>query len=352
MIRDLPRGRFDAYLRTHYYSHKPSMLPRFSMGCGAIFMIQRVQPIDATTPSRGAIGETDPLLLEEMIALVAARGLDVVSPDEMRRRLVERDFSRRFILFSFDGAYRSILDTVLPLFEKRAMPFAVYAGSDYLGTGRMPWWLALEALVEGSERLAIEIGGEQAEHRCRSALEKQQVFAALFQRLGGMEPEARETLLATASKAHGVDLAASAAAEMLSGAELKGLAGNALVTVGSQAGGTQALSELSFDGARESIAQSLAMLEVALGERPRHLAFPGGIKANVTARDVALARELGLETAMTAIEGALWKEHAGELLALPRIALDNDPATLVRALMLSSGGLTDAGQPISRAAIA
>lgn len=336
VIRELPRGPFDAYLRAHY-SDRPSTLPRFSMGCGAIFMIERVRPLDTSLSPRGALAETDPLLLEEMITLVAARGLDVVSPGEMRRRLLERDLGRRFIVFSFDGAYRSILDTVLPLFERRAMPFAVYAGSDYLDCGRVPWWLALEALVEGNERVSIEIGEEKHDHRCRSSREKQDVYAQLFRSLAKQEPGKRQMQLEKASAKHGPDIAAVAQREMLGAEELKRLAGNQLVTVGSQAGGMQPLSELSFDGAQDALAVSLAALEVATGERPRHLAFPGGAKANVTVRDVKIAQEMGLETAMTGIEGALWPEHARELLALPRIALDNDPATLVRALMLGGG---------------
>ena len=136
------------------------MLPRFAMGCGAIFMIQRVKPLDASLTARGAVAETDPLLLEEMVALVAARNLDVVSLAEMRRRLSERDLGTRFVAFTFDGAYRSILTNVLPLFEKRGMPFAVYAGSDFLGTGQTPWWMALEALFQSNERLSLDIDGE------------------------------------------------------------------------------------------------------------------------------------------------------------------------------------------------
>ena len=89
LIRELPRGPFDAYLRAHYFTAQTGVLPRFSMGCGAIFMIQRVIPLDASLTARGAVAETDPLLLEEMFALVAAQGLDVVSLAEMRRRLVE-----------------------------------------------------------------------------------------------------------------------------------------------------------------------------------------------------------------------------------------------------------------------
>ncbi len=110
MIRELPRGPFDAYLRAHYFTAGPSVQPRFAMGCGAIFMIQRVMSISASLTARGAVAETDPLLLEEMVALVAAQNLDVVSLAEMRRRLVEGELDRRFVTFTFDGAYRSILD--------------------------------------------------------------------------------------------------------------------------------------------------------------------------------------------------------------------------------------------------
>ena len=336
MIRELPRGPFDAYLRAHYFTGRPSVLPRFTMGCGAIFMIQRVMPLDASLTARGAVAETDPLLLEEMVALVAAQNLDVVSLGEMRRRLLERELDRRFVTFTFDGAYRSILATVLPLFEKRNMPFAVYAGSDFLGTGQTPWWMVLEALFHRNERLSLEIDGETIEVRCRSRQDRVDAYARVHQLLARMDGDKRASLVRKQCEIYGLDMQALAAREMLSPEELKRLDAHGLVTVGSNAGGLHALSELGFDSARETIAGSLDILEAATGRRPLDLAFPGASVAAVTARDVDIARELGFETAVTAIEGALWPEHVRELLVLPRIALDNNPATLVRALMLGS----------------
>lgn len=334
MIRELPRGPFDAYLRAHYFTAQPNVLPRFTMGCGAIFMIQRVMPVDASLTAHGAVAETDPLLLEEMVALVAAQNLDVVSLAEMRRRLTERDLEQRFVTFTFDGAYRSILTSVLPLFEKRGMPFAVYAGSDFLGTGRTPWWLALEALFHRNERLSLDIDGQTVEVRCHSPEDRLDAYARVHQLLSQMDGGKRTSVVQNLCENSGLDVQALASREMLSPEELKQLDAHDLVTVGSNAGGLYALSELDFDSARETIATSLDALEAVIGRRPRDLAFPGASVAGVTARDVDIARELGLETAVTAIEGALWPEHARELHVLPRIALDNNPATLVRALML------------------
>ncbi len=346
MICELPRGPFDAYLRAHYFTAEPGMLPRFSMGCGAIFMIQRVVPLENSLVARGAVAETDPLLLEEMVALVAAQHLDVVSVAEMRRRLVEGELDRRFVTFTFDGAYRSILTSVLPLFEKRGMPFAVYAGSDFLGSGQVPWWMALEALFHRHQRLPFDIEGKRVEVPSGSRQERLDAYARVHQWLTRIGGGKRASLVRKECETYGLDLPALASREMLTAAELKQLDSHELVTVGSNAGGMHTLSELGFDLARESLAASLDALETAIGRRPRDLAFPGGSAGEVTARDVNIARELGFDTAMTAIEGALWPEHARELLVLPRIALDNNPATLVRALML--GGETPALETLER----
>ncbi len=78
------------------------------MGCGAIFMIHRVSPPERCLTSGTPVSATDPGMLEEMVSLVVALKLDVISLAEMQRRLMAGDLSRRFVCFTFDGAYRSV----------------------------------------------------------------------------------------------------------------------------------------------------------------------------------------------------------------------------------------------------
>jgi peptidoglycan/xylan/chitin deacetylase (PgdA/CDA1 family) len=308
------------------------------MGCGAIFMIHRVYPLNAGSASRGMIPETDPQLLREMINLVAAKGLDAVSLSEMRSRLESGPQDRPFVCFTFDGAYKTVRDIVLPMFAERGMPFAVYAATDYLGNHELPWWLALQALVEGCERLSFALGGgEQADFRCRAADEKQAVFALLFRRLSRLDARVRQQMLDGILKKHGIDKAAAAEREMLAPDELRALAETDIVTIGALCGGDRSISEFSYDQARQVLEHSLHKLEAVTGKAPRNLAFQGPLAMPLAPRDAKIASDLGLETAVTAVEGALWPEHRREMHALPRIALDNDPAALVRALMLSSG---------------
>jgi len=349
VTRDLPRGQFGAYLRAHCLTDNSSVLPRFSMGCGAIFMIQRVKPLEESLAVRGTIAETDPSLLKEMISLVAAQKLDVVSLPELKRRLLSGDRDSPFVCFTFDGAYRSIKDTVFPLFRKWELPFAVYVGADYLDTDVLPWWVMLEVLVKESARVTLDIGGEPEDLFCRSLPDKRSAYATLFRRLKSVGKHGRKALLEAALKRHGVRQSAVFEREMLSGDELRALSQSNLVTIGSLAGGSAPLSEMSYDHARDTLRASLDDLEKAIDARARHLAFPGGLTGTISARDVGIAREFDLETAVTNVEGALWPEHAREPLALPRIALDNDPATLVRALMLGGGRLPGGGAVFRKA---
>lgn len=337
LIRELPRGPFGSYLRTHYQGEKPTGFSHFAMGCGAIFMLQHVRPVEQSFAPAGLIAETDPVLLNEMLALVIAQGLDVLSLAELRRRLEERDLQRRFVAFTFDGAYRSIIERVYPLFKKRSLPFCVYVGTDFLASRQLPWWIALETLIREIERVSLTVQDKSYKMTCRTKDEKASAYAALFRALQKMPSGERSAFLHDECTHHKIDLEMIARQEMLTGEELKQLAGDELVTIGSRAGGIFSLGELDYDGAIENVSQSLEMMEAAIGARPKHFAFPNRHSGNISKRDVKIIGDLGFDTAVTAMEGALWPEHAQELLALPRIALDNDPATLIRALMLSGG---------------
>jgi peptidoglycan/xylan/chitin deacetylase (PgdA/CDA1 family) len=351
MIRALPKGPFDGYLRTHYFSGKPGAASRCVMGCGAIFMIQRVRPATECLTAATVEEETDTLLLREMLALVAVQKLDILPLDQVPQRLAEDDFRKRFVCFTFDGAYRGILETVQPLFAEYDAPYTVYAGTDFLDGAQVPWWMALEALVRGVERIMPATSGLPGQIASRTLAEKRAAHLLIGERLAAIPTAERTAIIQAECERHSIDLAETAAREMLTPAELKALADDPRVTIGSMAGGRVPLHELSYDAARENIVQSLDTLEAALGARPRHLAFPGGHTSDASARDVKIAADVGLDTAVTGLEGALWPEHTENRFALPRIALSNDPAALMRVLMLGeamhSGEITAVGRKIA-----
>lgn len=336
MIRDLPRGPYGAFLHAHYFRDRGNVLPRFSMGQGAIFSIQRVKALEASLVPSGLLSETDPLMLEEMAALISVLNLDVVSLAEMRRRLVQHDYKRRFVCFTFDGAYRSLVERVVPLFRARNIPFAVFISAKHLTSPEMPWWVALESLIGSSNRVVTEVEGERVDLRCLTTQEKQLAYAILFRLLIEVEPAERDRAIDRAFRTCPISKAEAHSRNMLTPDEIRLLAQNSLVTIGLRTDDDTPLSETSFDEAQAGLRNSLKIVTEAAGVPLHHFAYSVAEPDAVPQRIIDLIRETGFDTASGNVEGALWPEHENELYALPRIALDNDPATLVRALLLGS----------------
>src|SRR6195952_1789879 len=145
-----------------YFSGAHYLLRPIFAGAGAIFMLHHVRPgSDAEfRPNRHL--EITPDFLRAMLAHLRARDVDLITPDEMHQRLIERDFSRQFACFTFDDGYRDNRDFALPVMREFGAPFTVYVASDFAeGSGRL-WWVALETVVAKASSIETRIGGETA----------------------------------------------------------------------------------------------------------------------------------------------------------------------------------------------
>jgi peptidoglycan/xylan/chitin deacetylase (PgdA/CDA1 family) len=91
---------------------------------------------------------------------------------------------------------------------------------------------------------------------------------------------------------------------------------------------------------RAELENSRAVIQAALGVRPQHLAYPVGDRSAAGPREFAIAAELGFKTAVTTRPGVIFPEHAGHLMALPRISLNGEFQRTRYAKVLISGVAT------------
>ena len=142
-----------------YFTGAHYLLQPIFAGVGAIFMLHHVRPgRDAEfQPNRHL--EVAPEFLRAMLSHLRARGIDIVTMDEVQRRLIERDFSRRFACFTLDDGYRDNRDFALPMMREFEAPFTMYVASDFAqGIGRL-WWIALEMVIAKATSIDVTIGG-------------------------------------------------------------------------------------------------------------------------------------------------------------------------------------------------
>jgi peptidoglycan/xylan/chitin deacetylase (PgdA/CDA1 family) len=340
-MKQLRNNVIRAGLEVLYFSGAHHLLRPIFAGVGAIFMLHHVRPgrDAAFQPNRHL--EVTPEFLRAMLAHLRAGDVDIVTMDEAHRRLVERDFSRRFASFTLDDGYRDNRDYALPLMREFDAPFTAYIASDFAeGTGRL-WWIALEMVIARADSIGAEIGGAAIRFDTATPAAKQAAFDQLHGWLRGLPGEhdiARE--VAAMCARHGVDQTAICRDLCMSWDELKPFAADPLVAIGAHTITHCNLARQSEAIALDEMTTSRVRIESALQCPVVHLAYPYGDKIAAGAREFALARTAGFKTAVTTRPGMIFSENASHLTALPRVSLNGNYQDARILPVLTSGAAT------------
>ncbi len=328
-------------LEAFYLTGAHHLMRPFFAGVGAIFMLHHVRPRSDGAFQPNHHLEVDPSFLRATLAYLRACDVDIITMDELYRRLSARDFARRFACFTFDDGYRDNRDHALPVLREFDAPCTVYAVSDFAaGKGRL-WWVALERIVASAASIEVTMRGEPTRLDAATPAEKQDAFARLHDWLRALPNEydvARE--ISALCTRHGVDEAAIARELCMSWDELKAFASDPLVTIGAHTITHSNLAKQSEEVALRELVTSRTDIEAALGRPVLHLAYPYGDRFAAGAREFALARTAGFKTAVTTRPGMTYPESADHLTALQRVSLNGNFQDLRILPVLTSGAAT------------
>ncbi len=317
------RAALRAGLEVLYFSGAHRALKPITGGVGVIFTLHHVRP-----PRRGAFQpnrllEVEPGFLEGVVLRLKARGVELVSLDELHRRLTEQDFERRFAAMTLDDGYRDNLEYAWPIFKRYQVPFALFVATAFADQIGEMWWATLERVIAANSRIVLELDGHTRFYDCTGATEKTAAFREIYWQLRGVadEGEMRRVLSDLAAR-YGVDPLAPCRELCMTWPEIARMAEDPLVTVGAHTVNHFMLRKLPPAQARAEIERGADVIEASLGKRPRHFAFPVGDVTSAGPREFALAASLGFKTALSTRPGVLFPEHREHLTALPRVSLN------------------------------
>jgi peptidoglycan/xylan/chitin deacetylase (PgdA/CDA1 family) len=308
---------------------------------GVILTLHHVRPPrrDDFQPNR--LLEVTPDFFGDVITSLRRSKIDIVSLDEMHRRLSEGDFSRRFVCLTFDDGYRDVLQWAYPIMRKHETPFALYIPTSFPDRLGEMWWLALERVIAGNSRLGLYMDGQERRFDCGDADEKHALFEHLYWWLRGhAQEEDMRVIVRDLCVRYGVDMQAMCEELCMSWEDLSDLAADPLCTIAAHTVNHVMLRKVPADAARAEMAMSRAVIEAAVGIRPDHLSYPVGDITSAGPREFGIAAELGFKTAVTTRPGVLFPEHAGRMTALPRISLNGEYQQLRYVKVLMSGAAT------------
>lgn len=340
-MKQLRNNIIRAGLSALYATGAHHILRPMLAGIGTIFMLHHVRPAKTGEFQPNRHLEITPDFLRATLAHVRALGIDIVAPDEMHRRLSERDFSRRFACFTFDDGYRDNRDHALPAMQEFDAPMAVYVASDFAeGRGRL-WWVALEMIVAKAATIEVEIDGVATRIETGTVSEKYAAFARLHNWLREL-PTNRDMYdaLGTLCARYDVDQGDLCRTLCLDWQELRPFAAEPLVTIGAHTISHCILAKQSAEIVSSEMRASRERLSGALQCEANHLAYPYGDKAAAGSREFAIAQSLGFKTAVTTRPGMIFPENAAHLTALPRLSLNGNYQDKRFLPVLTSGAAT------------
>jgi peptidoglycan/xylan/chitin deacetylase (PgdA/CDA1 family) len=256
--------------------------------------------------------------LDQAVRYLKREGYEFVPIADVPVRLAARANAKRprFAVVTLDDGYIDTYSVAYPILRGHGVPFTVYITTHFVDRQAPIWWYLLEEHLQAVTELDVEFRGETQRFRPRSPDEKRAAFVAI------------EKMFLSCSGAESADLATRLFGDravrescdrlMMTWDQVVELHRSGLVTIGAHTCRHLVLACLDAEEARAEIRGSRQELEKRLGAPIQHFAFPYGGQGKVGAREVRLARECGLLTAVTTRQSNLFAEHIDHLHALPR----------------------------------
>ncbi len=298
------------------------LLAPVTRGKGVIFTLHNVRPEPAQAFEPNRILKVTPQFLEAAIETVRQAGYDIVSLDEAARRLKSAGATTPFACFTLDDGYRDNRDYAYPVFKKHGVPFAIYIPTAYADGDGDLWWFVLEEAIRKVDRLEVVLDGTPRVFDASTPQAKDRTFYDIYWPLRDRPESELRAAVQKIAEAAGYDPSTLCRDLIMNWDELRALAADPLVTIGAHTRGHFAIAKLSEEEARAEIAESVARIERELGRPCRHFSFPYGDAGSAGPRDFAIAKSLGLETAVTTHKDVLRSKYG--MTGLPRVSLNGD----------------------------
>ncbi|MEQ1530319.1 MAG: polysaccharide deacetylase family protein [Methylococcales bacterium] len=335
-------------LDSMHHSKAYKLLEPMCQGVGVIFTLHHVlKQHEFSKFALNRILEISPEFLDDSIQQIRALDYDIISLDEARDRLLNKDFKRRFVCFTLDDGYIDNYQNALPVFEKYNIPFTIYLTTGLPDGTAVLWWRCLENLVLQADCIDIILDRKPLFFNTKSFVEKNRAFYNIYWILRKMpDIEQRDAMLYLMSK-YAIDSAELCQKYALSWHMLQELAANPLVTIGSHTVNHLALSKLSAAQVKEEADKSRQIIQNRLNCQVNHFCYPFGDKQSADQREFNIIADLQFKTATTTRKGVIHPYHANHLQALPRISLNGDYQNQRYVRLFLSGVPTALWQKVS-----
>jgi peptidoglycan/xylan/chitin deacetylase (PgdA/CDA1 family) len=266
--------------------------------------------------------------LDKIIEHLIRTRWNIIALDDVVTHLESGGTKNPFAVLTFDDGYRDTLTSALPFLERHGTPFTTYLATGAVTRELSSWWLGVRRMFQRHDRVTVT--PMQRTFACETYSDKLAAQAEVKRWVH--QDYRRSAALDDTLRNYDISLRALNETYFMGVSELQLLGHHQLATIGAHTQSHPALSLVKSSVAREEMADSRRYLEALLQNNVRHFAYPYGGPGAVGDREVALAAELGFQTAVTTEQGPIRNKPRPLPHRLPRLELSGNAASLAYCL--------------------
>ena len=302
------------------------ILRQFCLGKGHIFMLHRVHPPEKKLRLGGLERyHITPEGLETIINKLKEQNYLFLSMDELYRSFHKEHRRKKICVFTFDDGYAGNLTYAYPILKKHQVPFIIYVPTGVPDKTMVMWPYLLEDMILDNNFVEFkDLDGTVKRLNCGSAEEKESVYSRLAHKIQFSDENAFGILIEGIFTRNGIDWVSKSEGLGIKWDQIKELASDPMVTIGSHCIDHFLLSKVSPSRAHFKIMESKKRLEAKLETEVKHFSFPYGSTKAFGVREIEMVQEAGYDTAVASFPGNLFLRHQEYFFSLPRVTFPNE----------------------------
>ncbi len=236
-----------------------------------------------------------------------------------------KSFAKPSVAITFDDGYLDNYTLAYPVLKSHGVPVMIYLATGLIGTNARTWPDQIEAALLASKKQILSLPGLLPD--CGAPIgtidEKRSCCIQLSGVLKEMPDTERKIRLTEIFRKLDVTLGSledSNKRTMLNWNEVKEMAANN-ISFGSHSHTHPILSRVPLQEARNDIKRSQQTMEVQLGGKVRHFAYPNGRKEDFSEDLRTYCKEIGFDSVATVVYGSV--DAGADPFSLKRIGVVN-----------------------------
>ncbi len=286
-----------------------------------IFMLHRVHDFEKDKLPANENMKITPKFLENFILKLKSEGYSFISLDRLHEILQNNETVEKYAVFTLDDGYKDNYDYAYPIFKKYKIPFTIYITTSFPEKNAILWWYEIEDLIMKHDEIILS---NNAKYICKTIEQKTKVFLEIRALIISLQQKNLLSQLNNLFDNYDVDWAGKCYELTMNWAQIKELSKDEMVTIASHTTHHYALRQLDDDECKSEIEEANKLIELRIGGKVEHFAYPFGGVNEVGKREFNLIKSLGLKTAVTTRVGGIYPEHKDFPELLPRIMLTED----------------------------